>query len=63
MRQLVCRIRRRLHRIAGFVREPHNFSPSGQKPLVGDVNADHRADAVLFTKGSAGDVYVSLAQP
>ncbi|WP_373294312.1 FG-GAP-like repeat-containing protein, partial [Lentzea pudingi] len=37
------------------------FAPPGEKPAVGDVNGDGRDDIIVFTGGSAADVYVALS--
>ncbi len=37
------------------------FAVGGEFPAVGDVNGDGRDDIITFTRGDAGDVYVSLS--
>ncbi|TWP54146.1 CHAP domain-containing protein [Lentzea tibetensis] len=40
----------------------HNhFAVGAETPLVGDFNGDGKDDVVTFTRGTAGDVYVSLS--
>jgi hypothetical protein len=38
-----------------------NFAGAGQITLLGDVTGNGRADAIRFTRGSTGGVYVSLS--
>jgi murein DD-endopeptidase MepM/ murein hydrolase activator NlpD len=36
------------------------FSPTGERPMVGDFNADGRDDIVSFMQGTGADVWVAL---
>ncbi|WP_245848197.1 glucosaminidase domain-containing protein [Lentzea kentuckyensis] len=38
-----------------------HFAVGGETPGVGDFNGDGKADIVTFTRGTTGDVYVSLS--
>lgn len=39
------------------------FVSAGEEPFLGDVDADHRADGIVFTRDAAADVYVNAAIP